>query len=142
MLSGLQDEINNHPELQTASKDIIINALNADGTAQTETWAVMSETVKIPKGDILALMSATSISNIIRWMRAESDDNALAFHELYLSHDQFKVTDTVFRLFINLLESLAKITESERDAIMRLGERKISRAEELFNKKLTVEDFA
>lgn len=141
MLSGLQEEINNHTELQTASKDIIINALNADGTAQTETWSVMSETVKIPKGDMLALMSATSIANVVKWMRAEADDNALAFHELYLSHDQFTVTNTVFRLFINLLASLEKITESERDAIMRLGERKISRAEELWNKKIEQGDF-
>lgn len=141
MLEGLQTEIDAHPELNGASKEIIINALNADGTAQTETWAVRDDILKVPKGDMLALMSASSIANIIRWMRAEADDNALAFHELYISHDQFTVTNPVFRAFIGLLHSLGKITADEQTAILRLGERKISRAEELWDRLLTVEDF-
>ena len=141
MLARLEEEINNYPDLITASKDIIINVLNADGTAQVETWIVIDDVLKIPKGDILALMSPTSIANVVRWMRAEADDNALAFHELYLSHDQFTVTNTVFRNFISLLTSLGKITDSECNAILRLGERKISRSEEIWNRLLTTEDF-
>lgn len=141
MLTGLQTEIDAHQELTGASKEIIINTLNADDTAQTETWTVRDDIIKVPKGDMLALMSASSIANIIRWMRAEADDNALAFHELYISHDQFTVTNLVFRAFIGLLHSLGKITADEQTAILRLGERKISRAEELWGRFLTVEDF-
>lgn len=141
MLEGLQIEINAHLELTGASKEIIINALNADGTAQTETWVVRNDILKVPKGDILALMNASSIANVIRWMRAEADDNALAFHTLYDSHDQFIVTNSVFRSFITLLHSIGKITETEKTAILRLGERKISRAEELWGRMLVEGDF-
>lgn len=142
MFEGLQTEIDAHPELTGASKEIIINALNADGTAQVESWAVRNNVLKVPKGDILALMGVPSIANVVKWMRAEADDNALAFHTLYDSHDQFIVTNSVFRAFVGLLHSLGKITAGEQTAILRLGERKISRAEELWSRFITAEDFS
>jgi len=141
MLSGLQEEIALHTEFTGASKDIIVNALNADGTAQTETWIVMDDVLKIPKGDILALLSFASQVALYDWMKAESNE-AKGFSLFYNSHDQFKVNDPVFRGTISLLNNpLSIITESERDAILRLGERKISRSEEIWNRLLTVEDF-
>jgi len=38
MLSGLQTEINNWPELGGASNKIIMTTLNAPGSAQVEEW--------------------------------------------------------------------------------------------------------
>jgi len=47
MLTGLQTEIDAHPELIGASKEVIINALNTDGTAQTESWAVRDDVLNM-----------------------------------------------------------------------------------------------
>ena len=85
--------------------------------------------------------ATTSASAVISWMRAEADNNALAFHEFYTSHDQFKTSDPVFRSMVTLLNSINKITTDEKTALLRLGERKQSRAEELFGRKITIEDF-
>ena len=74
-------------------------------------------TLKVPKGDIMAMLSVDSLAAVIEWMRAEADKYALAFHEYYLAHDQFRVKDAVFLGFIDLLFSLGHITESEKNAI-------------------------
>jgi len=140
MLNGLAEEISAHPELMGASRDIIISTLNTmPGSGGI--YVVMADTLKIPKGDILALLCAESIANVIKWMRAEGDNNALAFHELYIAHDQFTVTNAVFRSFIELLAALSKVSETEKEAILRLGERLQTRSEELFNRLITEKDF-
>jgi len=140
ILQGLSEEISTHPELQGASREIIINKLNTmPGSGGT--YVVMADTLKIPKGDILALLSAESIANVIKWMRAEGDNNALAFHELYIAHDQFAVTNAVFRSFIELLAAISKISEIEKGAILRLGERLQTRSEELWGRAITNGDF-
>lgn len=142
MLNGLQNEITLHSELNGASKEIIIDFLNKDGTAIVESWTNRNdETLKVPKGDMLALLSLESQVKLYDWLKAESDA-AKGFSLFFYSHDQFKTCDPVFRGTISLLNNpLFIITEAERDAILRLGERKISRAEELFGHKLTMEDF-
>jgi len=76
--------------------------------------------LKVPKGDIMAMLSVDSLAAVIGWMRAEADNYALAFHEYFKAHDQFKVKDPVFVQFIALLESLGHITETEKDAILAL----------------------
>ena len=43
MLSGLQDEITLHSELNGASKEIVVNTLNEPGSAVIETWQRNSE---------------------------------------------------------------------------------------------------
>jgi len=142
MLAGSQEEIALHQELNGASKDIIIMSLNTDGTSQTESYVVMDDVLKVPKGDILALLSFGSQVALYDWMKAESNE-AKGFSLFYNSHDQFRVANPVFRGTISLLNNpLTIITESECDAILRLGERKISRAEELFGRKIIEGDFA
>ena len=141
MLEGLQEEIDKHPEFIGASNRIIMNSLNEDDTAETESWDVNTVEVKVPKGDIMAMLSMNSLGNVLTWMRAESDTTALIFHEFYLAHERFKVTDTMFRSLVSNLETNGLITSDEKDNVLKLGERKISRAEELFGRKLTMEDF-
>ena len=141
MLTGLQEEIDAHAELTGASKEIIINALNADDTAQTETWAVRDDILKVPKGDMLALLSFASQVKLYDWLQAGSD-YAKGFSLFFYAHDQFKVTDAVFRGTISLLcDPLELITADEKNAILRLGERKISRAEELWGRLIVKGDF-
>jgi len=140
ILQGLSEEISAHPEFVGASREIIINNLNTmPGSGGA--YVVMADTLKIPKGDILSLLSAESIANVIKWMRAEGDNNALVFHELYIAHDQSTVTNAVFRSFIELLAAISKISEIEKGAILRLGERLQTRSEELFNRLITEKDF-
>ena len=142
MLNGLIEEIVLHNELNGASKEIIINFLNKDGTAIVESWTNKNdENLKVPKGDMLALLSLESQVKLYDWLKAESDA-AKGFSLFFYSHDQFKVCDPIFRGTISLLQNpLSIITESEKNAILRLGERKISRAEELWNRKLEIGDF-
>jgi len=140
MLTGLQEEIDKYQELIGASKKVIMNKLNNE-PGQVETWVVRDDNVKVPKGDMLELTSAASQVKLFDWMKAESDA-AKGFSLFYYAHDQFKVSDPVFRGTIQLLcDPLAIMTEPERDAILRLGERLQTRSEELFGRKITEEDF-
>jgi len=77
--------------------------------------------LKVPKGDIMAMLSVGSLAAVIGWMRAEADNYALAFHEYFKAHDQFKVADPVFISLINMLYQLDLITEAEKDAVIGLG---------------------
>jgi hypothetical protein len=70
-----------------------------------------------PKGDLMAMLSITSMSNVITWMRAEADANAIVFHEYFKAHERFKVKDPVFLGLIDLLYSLGHITKNEKDTI-------------------------
>lgn len=140
MLEGLQTEIDKYPELTGASNKIIMDRLNIE-PGQVETWVVRSDNVKVPKGDMLALLSADSQVKLFDWMDAKSDA-AKGFNLFYFAHDQFKVADPIFRGTIELLCSpLELITEAERDAILRFGERLQTRSEELWDRSLTAEDF-
>jgi len=140
MLTGLQEEIDKYPELIGASKKVIMNKLNTE-PGQVETWIAQEGALKVPKGDIIALTSPASQAKLFDWMRAESDE-AKGFSLLYYAHSQFKVSDPVFRGTIQLLcDPLGIMTEAERDAILRLGERLQTRSEELFGRKITEEDF-
>jgi len=140
MLNGLQEEIAVHPEFVGASREIIINKLNTmPGSGGA--YIVMADTLKIPKGDILALLSFESQVKLYDWIKAESD-YAKGFSLFFYAHDQFKVSDPVFMGTITLLNNpLDLITESERDAILRLGERLQTRSEELWGRAITNGDF-
>jgi len=87
----------------------------------TDTATPVNEpVVKVPKGDLLAMISIDSIANIIKWMGSEGDNNAIAFKAFYDSHDQFKVQDPTFKSLMGLLYSLALITEAEFQKLISL----------------------
>lgn len=140
MLNGLQDEIAVHPEFVGASREIIINKLNimpGSGGA----YVIMADALKIPKGDILAILSFESQVKLYDWLKAGSD-HAKGFSLFFYAHDQFKVSDPVFRGTISLLNNpINLITEIERDSILRLGERLQTRSEELWGRSITEGDF-
>ena len=141
MNQELQTEINNRQELTTASPAIIMQTLNNE-PAQVETWVTDTDERLIPKGDMLALLSLSSQVKLYDWMKAEATDAAKGFTLFYNSHEHFKCSDPVFIGTIQLLENpLGLITETERDAVLRFGQRKLTRAEELVGHKLIVEDF-
>lgn len=141
MLENLQTEIDNHPEFLGASNKIIIETLNTNGSAEIESWVTDEKERLVPKGDMLALLSLSSQVKFYDWMNAESDA-AKGFSLFYNAHEHFKCNDPVFIGTMQLLYNpLAIITETELNLILRLGQRKISRAEELFGRKITIEDF-
>jgi hypothetical protein len=86
----------------------------------TKEYSDDTEELKIPKGDLMALLSVDSLANIIGWMRAEADNYALAFHEYFKAHERFKVKDPVFLQFITLLANLNHITEDEKSILFNL----------------------
>jgi hypothetical protein len=143
MLTGLQQEIDNCPELTGASKEIIINTLNADGSAQTEMWIVIpiaEQKIKLSKLAVLTYLSPAQRAGI-RAMLADTSDAAQDFKMLYEADNEFWINDLTFRSMLDTLGAVLSIDASVITEIKRLGERKISRAEELFGRKITTEDF-
>ena len=140
MLEGLQTEIDRYPELVGASNEIKMRAINS-ATAETELWVVRDDELKVPVGDMLALLSLDSQARLYDFMQTDTNE-AKGFKLFYEKHDQFKVADPVFRGTIQLLhDPLNVLTVDERDIILRLGERLQTRAEELFGRLITAEDF-
>lgn len=140
MLEGLQTEIDKYPTLIGASNEIKMRTINT-APAETEAWVVRDDDHKVPKGDMLALMSAASQVKLYDWMEANSDA-AKGFKLFYYSHDQFKTTDPVFRGTIQILRAYFNlITEAEETAVLRMGERLKTRAEEVFGRLIELGDF-
>lgn len=141
MLEALQTEISSRADLAGASQKIVIRTLNSED-ADVETWVVSENDCKIPRGDMLALLSLASQVKLSDWMDVKSTDAAKGFVLFYTAHERFKTSDSTFRATISLLhDPLELITEAERDAILRFGERKKTRAEEIVGHLLTEEDF-
>lgn len=76
--------------------------------------------LKIPKGDLMAMISVDSLANIINWMRAEGDKYAMTFNEYFKGSGQFKVHDPVFLAYMDILHSYGLITLAERDALKNI----------------------
>ena len=138
MLTGLQEEINKHTELSGASNKIILKFLNE---LKTETMIVSEEECLILKGDMLAMLSLDNIVKVVEWKNAKGSNYAKVFYALYETHEHFKTSDLMFRGLMEILYSYNLISESEKNNILKLGERNKSRSEELFSKFLTLEDF-
>lgn len=143
MLTGLNEEITRRVDLATASKEQIMKLLNEDGSALTETWAVIPLTeqkIKLSKLALLTYLTPAQRAGI-RAMLAGTSDAEQDFKMLYEADIEFWVNDLTFRYMLDTLGAALSIDAGVITAIKRLGERKISRAEELFERKITVEDF-
>ena len=143
MLTGLQEEITSRVDLATASKERIMQLLNADGSALTETWAVIpiaDQKIKLSKLALLTYLTPTQRAGI-RAMLAGTSDAEQDFKMLYEADVEFWVNDLTFRYMLDTLGAALSIDAGVVTAIKRLGERKISKAEELFNRLITVVDF-
>ena len=149
MLTGLQNEINNHSDLITASKEIVMQKLNADGSALVEAWAVIDffETpIRLSKNTVKSTFLNMEQRKILREMVASADapeasDEIKDFADLYIGDDVFFVNHPMFRSLVDMLAGPLSLSDYAVVELKRLGERKISRAEELFGRKITAEDF-
>jgi|GEM_PF-4242811 len=143
MLEGLQTEIDLHPELTGASPRIIIEALNKPGSASVESWVISIEPVMISKSDLFIIyLSQPSRIALREFMSGTTQ----------LGQDIKMIMDEVEGKGINLslepvrdlLKSLNLVgvgTDDEYNRLMRKGEVLKSRSEELFDRKITLEDF-
>lgn len=143
MLQGLQEEIDKHPELTGASKEIIISTLNTDGTAEVEAWDIIpldSQKISISKLKLLTYLTAEQRQGL-RTMLAGISEVEQDLAMLYNSDDTFWINDPFFRGMLRNIATALSMDEGIVTEIKRLGERKISRAEELFGRKIQEGDF-
>ena len=136
MLEGLQEEISAHTEFVGASKQIIINALNEDGTAQVPASVTSDTPARLKKITFLSMLSSESTEKLITFM-----DSQPVFRLLFESGGAFDAAHPKFIEMIDLLADNSIISESEKTDVLRVGQRDLSRAEELFGRKITEEDF-
>ena len=137
----LQSEIVGTPELTGASKEIIMSHLNRDGSALTETWTripLEDQKIKLSRLALLTYLTAEQRAGLREMMASEAGAD-LAM--LYNADNEYWINDLTFRGMLDALGSALGIDAGVIDAIKRLGERQISRAEELFGRKLVIGDF-
>ena len=137
MLSGLQDEINLHPELTGACKEIVINTLNEPGSALVESWKINPEQAMISKNELYThQISDATFRRLIDYLET---DKYMA-ERIHAATD-FNMSSPAVRSMMGALYTGGIATEAEYNSLLRLGEIKLSRAEELFGRKITTEDF-
>lgn len=135
------------PELSKfpgAGNDVIARELNKDGTAKVETWAtvpVVEERIKMHKAVLLVALSAAerkALRGLLEAGASKLSDEAADFKMLYESTDTFDVNDPVFIAMLDGLQASLGVKADTVLAIKRQGQRKISRAEELIGRKITL----
>ena len=137
MLNGLQDEINLHPELTGACKEIVVNALNEPGSALVESWKINPEPVMISKNELYThQISDATFRRLIDYLET---DKYMA-ERIHTATD-FNMSSPAVRSMMGSLYAGGVATEAEYSSLLRLGEIRLSRAEELFGRKITVGDF-
>ncbi len=121
------------------SPEILVQKLNADGSAFEEAWVVSEEPRLVPKSEVLALLSFEEIAAFKEWRDSEVDAYAKAAKEFWESFSTPDMAHPKVRQMVQLLRSLGIIQSDEgAAAVLRLGERKLSRAEELIGRKITL----
>ena len=139
MLEGLQVEIDKHPELTGASRTVIMNALNEPGSAIAESWVVNPEPVMLTVNDVYTKYASNeSLAKLIDFLD-QPENKALKLRFDKATH--FNLSNTTVRAMMKGLHFAGVITDDEYNAIKRRGEVRLSRAEELFGRKITLGDF-
>lgn len=137
MLAGLIEEIAAHPELTGACKEIVVNALNEPGSALVESWKINPEPAMISKNELYThQISDATFRRLIDYLET---DKYMA--ERIHAATNFNMSSPAVRSMMGALYTGGIATEAEYNSLLRLGEIKLSRAEELFGRKITVEDF-
>lgn len=134
--TALLDEITGR--YSTASPEVIVSALNADGGALVETFVtipVETQHVNIHKAVLLSAMTAQERAALRAVLAADED-----FRMLYEAADEFTINHPTTIAMIDSLVSSIGLRQDAATAILRLGQRKLSRAEELIGRKITIED--
>ncbi len=137
MLAGLIEEIAAHHELNGACKEIVINTLNEPGSALVESWKINPEQAMISKNELYThQISDATFRRLIDYLETDKY-MAERIHEA----TDFNMSSPAVRTIMGSLYAAGIATESEYNSLLRLGEIKMSRAEELFGRNITVEDF-
>lgn len=144
MLDGLQAEIDARPKLAGASKTIIMAELNAEGSADSEAWEAIpidEQKITISRLALLTMLDGTQRAGIRTILANPDDAYQEDFKMLYEADDVYWVNSDAFRSMIDYLGQVLSLSAGKVTEIKRLGERSISRSEELFGRKITAEDF-
>lgn len=140
----IQGELSRFPG---AGNDVIERELNTDGSALVEAWVtipVNEQRIKIHNAVLLSTFYAADKFSL-RKLRAflassQTDEDAADVKMLYESTDTFDVNDPVFESMLTMLVGLLSLPVDVVTNILRLGQRKLSRAEELIGRKITLEE--
>lgn len=139
MLEGLQQEIEAHPELYGASPRIVIQELNTPGSAHVEAWITAPTPVEYSMNTIYTYyISNGSLQRLVTFL-AQPENAALALR--FEKATDFDLSSPAVLLMLSGLRDAGVCTEDEYVVLVRLGQVRKSRAEELFGRKLTLEDF-
>lgn len=133
-------EIAIHPELSTAAPRIIAQVLNTAGTAQTETWVVSDKPREVFKAQFGLVLSDTGCASIQALLEG-SDAASLAFRFRWNSvRESLDLADTKVRDMIASFCSAGLISTDERNALLRMGEERASRAYEIIGRAITADE--
>ena len=121
-----------------AGNDVIERELNKDGSAMAETWATVpvdEQHINVHKAVLLASMTSTERAGLRAALAADED-----FRMLYDAAEEFTINHPTTITMINGLVAGIGLRQEAATEILRLGQRKISRAEELVGRKITLEE--
>ena len=134
---GLRGELARFPG---AGAKVVAAALNVDGTALTDTWVDISleeRKIDIHKADLLAMLTDAENGALITF-RESGSMAARVFDEFYRASGYFTVTHERMRRMLRSLHADGVIGADSLTSILRLGQRLLSRAEELIGRKIAV----
>lgn len=120
-----------------AGNDVVERELNRDGSALVETWATVpweEQHINIHEGVLLTIMNSTERAGLRAAKEADADLNML----YNASRPEFTINHPVMIAMINGLVAGIGLRQEAATEILRLGQRKISRAEELIGRKITL----
>jgi hypothetical protein len=112
--------------------------LNKDGSSLDEKWETIStdtQHINVHKAVLLAAMSPTERAGLRKALAADED-----FKMLYEAAEEFTINHPTTIAMINGLVAGIGLKSEVATGILRLGQRKISRAEELIGRKITQEE--
>jgi hypothetical protein len=139
MLDGLQTEIDKYPVLTNAGAKAVMAKLNEPGSALVESWVTNPNEALYTVNEVYTYhISDESLGKLIALLVMPE------YVVLALRLDKATRFDLSSSFVLGMLSNLLAgeiITQAEHDNLVRLGQVKKSRAEELFERKLTVEDF-
>ena len=119
-----------------AGNDVIERELNKEGSAFVETWAtvpISEQKINVHKAVLLAAMTSTERAGLRMALAADED-----FKMLYEAAEEFTINHPTTIAMISGLVAGIGLRQEAATEILRLGQRKISRAEELIGRNITL----
>lgn len=118
----------------------IAEILNRAGTASSEIYIPSDQKVNITNSDFLLRLSSSSFTKVYDSVQASTNALTKGLYMLFNYCDGLDIAYPKARSVMDNLVAQGIIASSEAAEIKRLGEVLMSRSEELFNQKITVDD--